>query len=132
MIEELNRANKIQPEAPLILFYADHDQNLAEAVRLGEERAKERQDVRTMDALAWALFKTGKYEDAAAASANALRLGTRDASFLFHAGMIQYKLGHRAEAASQLRKAIEINPYFHPIHVEEANATLALLEDRAR
>ena len=127
LIEQLNRANKIQPEAPLILFYADHDRNLPEAISLGQARAKERLDIRTMDALAWAFYKTGRYEEAAVAHNQSLRLGTRDASFYFHGGMIQLKLNHPDQAKTLLQKALAINPYFHPQHAEEVKAALGAL-----
>jgi hypothetical protein len=42
----------------------------------------------------------------------ALRLGTRDASFLFHAGMIRLALGDRALALDLLRRARATNPWF--------------------
>jgi tetratricopeptide (TPR) repeat protein len=64
------------------------------------------------DALAWALYANGRYREAAASSEQALRLGTRNALFLFHAGMIRLKLGDRGAAERFLREASEVNPFF--------------------
>ena len=64
------------------------------------------------DALAWALYANGRYREAAAASEHALRLGTRNALFLFHAGMINLRLGNRDAAERVLRDAFEVNPWF--------------------
>jgi tetratricopeptide (TPR) repeat protein len=59
-----------------------------EAVALAEEAARSRTDIFTMDVLAWAYFKNGQVTEAAAASASALRTGTRDARIRCHADVI--------------------------------------------
>lgn len=127
VIEQINRANKVQPESPMALFYADHNQNLGEALRIAKQRTQEQPNIRTMDALAWALYKTGRYQEALAASRKALQLGTKEALFHYHAGLIHAKLGHRKEAVAALRRALEINPYFHLRHADEARRTLETL-----
>jgi hypothetical protein len=38
--------------------------------------------------------------------------------------MIQAKLGHKNEAVAALNRALEINPYFHTRHAQEARAIL--------
>jgi Tfp pilus assembly protein PilF len=53
-----------------------------------------------------------------------LRLGTRNALFFFHAGMIHLKLGDRAEARSLLETAVDINPHFSIRWSELARETL--------
>lgn len=123
-IEKINRANGIESDAQTALFYADHDRDLDEALRIANACAKDRQDVRTMDALAWTLYKRGQYEEADSAMTRALRLGTRDAQFHFHAGMIQLHLGHARRAVDELNLALEINPYFNPAHVIEARTAI--------
>jgi tetratricopeptide (TPR) repeat protein len=127
MIEQVNQANQVQPEAQMALFYADHDERLDEALRIAEEHARAGQSVRTMDTLAWALYKNGRYEEAHEAIKKALRLGTKEAMFYYHAGMIQARLGRQKEAVASLKRALEINPYFHPRQAEEAHATLETL-----
>jgi hypothetical protein len=47
----------------------------------------------TLDTLAWAYFKSGRFDDAAAASAEALRTGSRDARLLYHAAAIRHATG---------------------------------------
>jgi tetratricopeptide (TPR) repeat protein len=59
-----------------------------EAVELAEEAARSRADIFTMDTLAWAYYKSGRLADAKAASARALRTGTRDARIRCHADVI--------------------------------------------
>lgn len=125
VIQRLNDANKIRPDAQAALFDADHDRNLVDALKTARARAAEQKDIRTMDALAWTLFKNGDYTEALKASDESLRLGTRDAAFYFHKGMIFRKLGDPTGAAAALRQAIDINPYFDPTHADEALAALA-------
>jgi tetratricopeptide (TPR) repeat protein len=124
MIDEINRANGVQPESHTALFYADHDRDLSGALRIARQHASQRHDVRTLDTLAWVLFKNGKHDEALAASRKALRLGTKDALAFFHLGMIQSKLGREKEAADAFKQALDINPYFHLRHAETARAAL--------
>jgi len=64
--------------ARLALFLAKRGDKIDEAVRLAESAARERDDIFTNDALAWAYFRAGRLEDAVRASARALRTGTAD------------------------------------------------------
>jgi tetratricopeptide (TPR) repeat protein len=89
--ERLERAGweseQPQPGA-LARFLAARDRNVPEAVRLAERAAAERQDVHTMDALAWAYFKAGRTADASKVIRRALRTGTVDAHIRCHAAVI--------------------------------------------
>jgi tetratricopeptide (TPR) repeat protein len=126
-IEKILRASHVRPGWLLVLFWSDHDIRLSDALALARQEASDRKDIKTMDALAWALFKNGLYDDAAAASEQARRLGTRDASLYFHAGMIERKRGRNQQAAEFLRRAIEINPHFDVRHGPEVQAVLSEL-----
>jgi tetratricopeptide (TPR) repeat protein len=119
-IEQINESHGVQPEAHMAMFLADHDERLPEALQIAQQHARDRRDVRTLDTLAWALCKNGRYTEALLASQKALRLGTKDALLYFHLGVIQSKLGHRTDAVVSLQKALSINPYFHPKFVDEA------------
>lgn len=81
-----------------------------------------------MDALGWALYRNGQYEEALEANTKALRLGTRDAMFYYHAGLIQQKLGHSKQAANDLALALQINPAFDLIRAEEARTVLSAIQ----
>ena len=58
----------------------------------------------------------------------ALALGTRNALFLFHAGMIRLELGDRDAARRDLACALEINPNFSIQYATEGAKMLAELE----
>lgn len=60
----------------------------------------------------------------------ALRLGTRNALFHFHRGMIRHATGDQAGARADLERALSINPHFSPLHAPVAHTTLAALEAR--
>ncbi|HZI16991.1 MAG TPA: tetratricopeptide repeat protein [Pyrinomonadaceae bacterium] len=109
----------------LVAYWADHDKNLDEALRLAREERARRNDIYTCDALAWALYKKGLHAEAKAAIDEALRLGTRDARLHYHAGMIARALGDRRAAAEHLRLALEINPAFDTLLADDARRTLA-------
>ncbi len=127
----LGRINQVLHNRDLALFYADHDIKLTESLALAHKEFEVRHDVYTWDALAWALYKNGKYQDASEAMEHTLRLGTRDSLLLFHAGMIAARLGQNARAQQKLNLAIQINPRFHVIYADEAKRQLALLETQA-
>ena len=62
-------------------------------------------------------------------SAEALRLGTRNALFLFHAGMIRLRLGDEPAARSLLEEAFDVNPYFSVRWSPVLRETLSRLGD---
>ncbi|CAN5129155.1 hypothetical protein BH24GEM2_BH24GEM2_14300 [soil metagenome] len=112
---------------PYGLFLLDHGRRIPEVAAKAAEEIETRRDVYGYDLLAWALHKQGRHAEAKAAMDSALRMGTQDALLFFHAGMIARALGDNAAARQHLRKALAINPYFHPTHPRLARATLKSL-----
>jgi tetratricopeptide (TPR) repeat protein len=86
------------------LYLATRGQQPDEALRLAKQELTQRQDVFTYDALAWASFAAGHYEDARASSRKALAEGTHDARLQLHAGLIAAQAG-AAEASALLQAA---------------------------
>ena len=126
----LGHINQVLHNRDLALFYADHNIKLDQALELARKEFEVRHDVYTWDALAWALFKNGKTNEAAEASAKALQFGTRDPLLLFHAGMIDAQLGRHEAAQRELGKALQINPHFHLEYAEVAQQRLTLLNSQ--
>lgn len=89
VIDRLGRANGEKANRNLALIYADHDWNLERSLELATAELEFRRDVYTFDALAWALYKNGRYADAAKAMDQALKLGTPEPLFKRHAQLIQ-------------------------------------------
>jgi tetratricopeptide (TPR) repeat protein len=99
----------------------------AEALRIAEEAAARRQDIFTMDAVAWAAFRAGRIGRAVEASRLALRTGTRDRALLYHAAAIAAAVGDRARARTLVTQALEGHPTFDVVLAPEARALLASL-----
>ncbi|MGH3916495.1 MAG: tetratricopeptide repeat protein [Pseudonocardiaceae bacterium] len=104
-------------------FAADHG-DPAEALRRAQAEWERRQSVFVADAMAWALHVNGRDAEALPFADRAASLGWRNATFAYHRGMILASLGMRAEAQRQLAEALEINPYFSPLHAPQARAAL--------
>ncbi len=126
-IGALSRAQGVIYDRQRALYYADHNRNLQEAVRLARGELRFRHDIYTFDTLAWTLFKANRISEAETYSKRALALGTRDASLFFHAGMIAAAQKKPALARTYLKRALEINPFFHPSQPALARQTLSRL-----
>jgi tetratricopeptide (TPR) repeat protein len=127
-IEKLYRANGVDMDMEIALFNADHDQNMNETLALAQKAYANRPSIHGADALAWALYKKGKYTEAQKYSQEALKLGTKDALKLFHGGMIALKLDDKTQARDYLEQALQINPHFSILYADEARRTLQLLK----
>jgi tetratricopeptide (TPR) repeat protein len=127
-IEHVNELNQTTYTRQLALFYADHDRQLEDARRLAEAEGARRHDIYTQDTLAWVYYKSGRMAEAERAMAQALRLGTQDVLLFFHAGMIAQRLGKQQQAREYLRRALTLNPAFHPFQANIAAQVLKELE----
>lgn len=124
-IDQLYRANGVNTDLELALFLADHG-DPAEAVDRARQAYAERPTVFAADVLAWALYQAGQPQAAWPYAQEALRLGSQDALKHFHAGMIVARLG-RPEAQALLQRALDLNPYFSPLHAMTARQTVQTL-----
>jgi tetratricopeptide (TPR) repeat protein len=111
------------------LFYLEHDRDLARAVEIAQASLAQRPDVYGYDIYAWALYKTGHFAEAAAASDRALSLSTLDPRFHYHAGFIALAGGDMDRARAELGRALALGPAFDPLLAERARGALALLEN---
>lgn len=83
----------------------------ASALARARQAYREAPNLETADVLAWALERNGRCHEARSLSREALVLGTRDATMLFHRGMIERCLGNPA-AARWFAEALEVDPAF--------------------
>jgi tetratricopeptide (TPR) repeat protein len=126
-MQQLFAANGVDTDLELALFEADHG-DAAAAAELARAAYARRPSVKAADTLAWALFRAGQTAEARRLSDEALRLGSRDALLLYHAGAIALGAGDEARARSLLERALEGNPRFAPLHADRARAALEGLE----
>jgi len=127
-IDKLYRANGVDTDLEIALFYADHDLELQTSLEKARAAYKARPSIDAADTLAWTLYKTGNYREAQPYASEALKLGTRDPLKLFHAGMISKALGQKERAQEYLQQAIELNPHFSLLYSDEAAAALKSLK----
>lgn len=71
-----------------------------------------RPNIVAADTLAWSLAREGRPQEALPYAEQALALGSSNALYVFHRGMIRLALGDQAGAASDLQRALAINPSF--------------------
>ena len=112
LVAKLEEAANQTANRTLALIYANEDRKPAKSLELVEADLQVRQDVFTYDAYAWALFKNKRYDEAWKASENAMKLGTPEAMFFYHAGMIANARADAAAAKQLLEQALKLNAGF--------------------
>lgn len=113
---QLEAASGQKGNRAVALIYANHKRRLDDAIAVAEADLAVRKDVFTWDAYAWALLQSGRLDDAAKASRQALRAGTPDPLIYFHAGRIAEAQGESAKADAFRNKALALNPRFDVLH----------------
>jgi tetratricopeptide (TPR) repeat protein len=122
--QQLFRANGVEPDASETLLEVDRG-DIAKALADAERGIATRPFLVMFDAQAWALHAAGRHTEAMVAIERAKSLGTRNALFEFHAGMIARSAGDNAKARTALTEALAINPAFDPLSAKIARDTLA-------
>lgn len=122
--QKLFEANGVKPDSTQTLFYANHGEP-ERALASAELGIGTRPFLVMHDAYAWALHVNGRDQEALKAIDKAMALGTRNALFHYHAGMIKYALGDLDGARTELKTALDMNPNFNPLDAPIARKTLA-------
>jgi tetratricopeptide (TPR) repeat protein len=128
VIQKLYQANGVDLDLEIALFNADHSFDPSGTVAQARQAYTRRPSIYGADVLAWSLYQNGQYLEAQKYSQQALRLGTKDALKLYHAGMISLKSGDSVKARQYLEQALAINPYFSLLYSGPAQQTLAGLK----
>jgi tetratricopeptide (TPR) repeat protein len=122
-VQTLLESNGVALDVDPVLFQADHGDRRV-ALQHAEAGLRIRPFLEMDDAYAWALHLNGRDAEALEWSQKALALGTRNALFHFHAGIIQRSLGDAGEARAHLTEALAINPHFSPLLAPAARQVL--------
>ncbi|HVY44547.1 MAG TPA: hypothetical protein VHB21_01660 [Minicystis sp.] len=109
----------------LAQFLATKNRDAAEAVKYALAEKSVRDDIYTEDAIAWALYRAGRIPEARVASDKAIRLGTKEARLLYHAGAIRIAAGDKAEGEKLVKEALALNPKFDATGAPEAAKLVA-------
>jgi tetratricopeptide (TPR) repeat protein len=96
----------VKLDAELAVFEADHG-SPARALALARRAWNAAPGLRAADARGWALTRSGRPEAGLRWAHRALRLGSRDAIFRYHAGMAALAAGRDAEGRRHLSIALD-------------------------
>jgi tetratricopeptide (TPR) repeat protein len=110
------------------LYLITRGQRTQLALALAQRELSVREDVFTMDALAWTLEANSRLTEARDYSEKSLREGTRDARLFYHAGAIAMALGDYASAVASFRRANEIKQVLTPSERATFNRQFAALQ----
>lgn len=114
----------------MAMLWANRDHNVEEVLATMNQEYERQQDVYTEDALAWALYKNGRYADAKEIMRRALRIDTNEALFFYHAGIIEKALGNNKAAVQMLEKALKQNSAFDLVQADAARKAIAELRSK--
>ncbi|MCB0088379.1 MAG: hypothetical protein KDE54_10735, partial [Caldilineaceae bacterium] len=117
--QQLNASAGMNVDLELAYFDAEYGDDPAAALAEVQTAYTERPTIYAADALAWAFYKNGRFEEAQKYSEEALRLGTQDALLHFHAGVIAQALGDDVAAQAHFAQVRRINPFFSIRHQNE-------------
>lgn len=109
-------------ELARLLLERGRSEDVAEALSLMQAEVQIRRDAETLDTLAWALSRAGRWREAKQAIQEALRSGIRDPALFDRAGTIEQALGHQSQALAFLQSARDTDPSFN----EQARKALGL------
>ena len=104
-VQGLFAANGVNTDLDLALFEADHG-DAAVALERAQAAYDDAPTVRAADALGWALYRAGRLEEARRYAEEALRLGSLEPGYLFHAGMIAVAQGDAGAARGWLEASL--------------------------
>lgn len=109
----------------LLRFELDHDGATAAILDAARESLAARPDATGHDLVAWALYRLGRYHEAAVEIEAARSNGADDARLRFHDGAIAIALGDHAEGLALIESALADGPAIDPIERAEATRLLA-------
>lgn len=123
---ELFKAAGVVVDVDLALLEADHGDPAA-ALRYAEAAYAATPTIRTVDAVAWALHRLDRDEEALAYVKKSLRLGSIDPLLRYHAGAIAADVGDAVAARRDLELALKTDPGFSATGAAEARRLLETL-----
>jgi tetratricopeptide (TPR) repeat protein len=111
------RRGEVQYHHHLAEYYADVERDGGAAVPWAERDHALRPHYATEMALAWALHRAGRQNDALDLAHRAVASGVRDPHVLRQAGVIHTAAGHASEGERLLAEATRLNPRHAAFHV---------------
>lgn len=116
---ELNADGAKDDPRSYAVYLATRGENAATALKLTEDELKQRRDVFTLDALAWAQSAAGKHDEAWQTMKQSLATGTADARLYLHAAVLAAKANQPTEARQFLKRALAIRHTLLPSELNQ-------------
>jgi tetratricopeptide (TPR) repeat protein len=114
------------------LYLITRGEESQQALMLAQRELSIREDIFTMDAMAWALKANNRFTEARDYSEKSLKEGTQDARLFYHAGAIATALDDYAKAEVSFRHADEIKQLLTPSERVALNQQFAALQEREK
>ncbi len=124
-IERLGEIQSSVFDRVLLRFELDHGGASEALLAKAQASLEARPDANGHDTVAWALYRLGRFEEAAVEIAAALADGANDARLEFHAGAIALASGDTVTGRSALERAVALGPALDPVERAEAQRLLA-------
>jgi tetratricopeptide (TPR) repeat protein len=124
--QRLLQRSGVNTDTELALFEANHG-DPARAVALGRRAWAAAPSVRSADALGWSLTRAGHPAEGLRWAIRALRLGSVDPAFLYHAGTSAMATGRSDLARRFLARSLARNPGWSPLYAPRAERALEAL-----
>jgi tetratricopeptide (TPR) repeat protein len=112
VLERLLAASGVQVDLETAVYRADLRIRPAATVELARRAREARPSIHGDDALAWALARAGRCDEALPLARRALRLGTRDPLLFFHRGYAEGCAGNRRAMRAWYARALAQSPAF--------------------
>jgi tetratricopeptide (TPR) repeat protein len=125
-IERLGDLQAVTYDRQVLGFELDHGGASSDLLTRARASLAERPDWSAHDIVAWALYRLGRFDEAAEEIAAARALGADGARLRFHEGAIAIARGDRTAGAVLLRSALDLGPALDPIERVEATRLLGL------
>ena len=124
VVDRLLRANGVRVDLESAIYRADLGLAPVQTVELARRARADRPSIYGDDALAWALARAGRCNEALEWSRRSLRLGTNDPLLFFHRGFAEGCAGNDAALRTWYTRALALNPEFSVRWAPVARAAL--------
>ena len=125
-IERLGDLQSTTFDRQILRFELDHGGASDAVLARAESSLTTRPDWTGHDTVAWALYRLGRFDEAATEIGKARALGDDDARLRYHDGAIRLAAGDRAGGEAALRAALALGPALDPIERTEAQRLLGM------
>ena len=123
-VEQLGEIGSTVFDRVLLRFDADHGGATDDVLAKARASLATRPDTTGHDAVAWTLYRLGRYDEAAREIDSAAADGAADARLTFHTGAIELAHGDTVAGRAALTKALALGPALDPNERAEAQRLL--------